>query len=186
VTIRGIHGSIRVNNKSGDVSVSGVDGTLDVSNQSGAVSVSINKLRGRSRVTAIKGTASVNLNPEVCVIGELARTSPVVESGNIAIKSRQFRITSGSFESGFIRGVFDAVKEEPSRKGRSASTSGKIDLLAASTYALHADRFDDGTMAENSTGVAQPPLPELFVSASDKISVASLSWKEAIRQKYNV
>ena len=184
--MRGIHGFVRVKNVLGDISISGVDGSFDISNQSGNISVSINKLQGRSHVVAMKGSASININPEISVSGEITATNTCEDSKNIEIKSSQFRIASGSTDSGFIKGTFEAVKSEPSLKGRSTSMSGKIDRLAAQAYALHADRFNDGS-SEGTPGASRSQnLPELIISASDKISVANLSWKDAIRQKYSM
>ena len=184
----------------GDVNLSGIDGCVDVESQSGNIFIAINKLRGKSQVKALCGCVSMNINPEVSVTCELVSTNKKNADVAIDVKSPFFRLTEGALHHGFVRGVFEGVTEDLSQKGRSALMSGKIDLVAAKSYALHAERFNNRettveTSFQSSSPVANDNtknsisdsiLPEISITANESISIKSLSWKDTIKQKYGL
>ena len=169
-----------------DVEVNGVDGIISILNKRGDVSVQVNKLKSsmRSSIECQHGSVTTQINPEISVSLEVdSRESLKMNTKNFFEQSR--------LSPTKMKGTLEAVTSDVKNKGRSTLISGKIDLLSAQRYALHAERFgnngdDDGTSTDNSMREFEgdKDIPYLLITASKDITVKTLSWMDAIKEKF--
>ena len=173
-------------NDEGNVQVNGVDGIIGILNKRGDVSVQVNKLKSgmKSYIKCLNGSVTTQINPEISVSLEL----DCEESLNINTKSflEQSRTSPTK-----MKGNLEAVTSEVKNKGRSTLISGKIDLISAQQYALHAERFgndgdDDRTSTDDQIGKFERDgeNPHFSIAASKDITIKTLSWMDAIKEKF--
>ena len=180
VSVQGIHGSIHVENHTGNVSISGIDGNFHILNLLGDIAIQINKLCvGQSSANSLNGSLSVKVNPELSthVTISVPDTNP---KESIKLDVTNFHPTDASKPTS-IAGFFKGESRTKNLRGRMHLVSGKIDLLSAKMYALHAERF---VVSNGKDATSSDSTPMLSVRAAKEIHVESLSWRQAIQRKF--
>ena len=106
------------------------------------------------------------------------------QSSSIIVESPNFSRKSSVDHHDQIEGILTGKKPDPKSKGRSASISGKIDLLSAQKYSLSSERFSSPKQQHQSE--KNHELPSISLKAGSSVFVESLSWLQAIQRKYDV
>jgi hypothetical protein len=106
-----------------------------------------------------------------------------IQSSSIIIESPNFSRKSSVEHHDHIEGILTGKKPDPNLKGRSASISGKIDLLSAQKYSLSSERFSSPKQRQSEKN---HELPSVSLKAGSSIFVESLSWLQALQRKYDV
>ena len=123
--------------------------------------------------------------------------------------TKNFHVTKEKEEDGEdsggkrMKGRLAAQESEVKEKGRSTLISGKIDLLSAQKYALHAERFSkvdhvdkheqsvaakgirpEGEDGKETGGTNENDDPTLIVEALGEIKIETLSWMDVIKRRH--
>ena len=140
----------------------------------------------KSTVECINGSITALLNPELSVFLRL-------DAGeSLHMNTKNFHEENRSSPTK-TTGTLEAMTAEVKNKGRSTLISGKIDLISAQKYALHAERFsNDGdhddashnTKHGSEIGELGGDNPHFYIVASKNITIETLSWMDAIKKKF--
>ena len=135
----------------------------------------------KSTVECINGSITALLNPELSVFLRLdAGESLHMNTKNFLEENRSSPTKT--------TGILEAMTAEVKNKGRSTLISGKIDLISAQRYALHAERFsndgDHDAKHGSEIGELGGDNPHFYIVASKNITIETLSWMDAIKKKF--
>ena len=159
---------------------------MGILNKHGNVSVQVNKLKNRvkSTIECQDGSVVAQINPEISVSLELD------SGGALNMNTRNFHERT-RISPTITRGDLEAATPNVKNKGRSTLISGKIDLISAQKYALHAERFGssgdenqvstDDQMGEMS---GSKDNPYLSITTPKDVTIKTLSWMDAIKDKF--